>query len=247
MIRMNKKVIVIIILMIVVIGKGTASKYLNKESFTSEITSKITSETKNEATVEEKKDFSDYYIDRVTTFKNLPKQKGEIIFLGDSITDICEWNELFKNSLIKNRGISGDTTYGILNRLEDIVSSKPSKIFIMVGINDIGKGKSTEEIIKNYKSILNRIKKSSPSTDIYVESVLPINKDIFNTSTKEEEIIALNDSLKKLCASYNIKYIDLYSLFIAEGNKLNPKYTTGGIHINGTGYAIWREVIKDLI
>lgn len=191
------------------------------------------------------KKYSDYYIDRVTTFKSLQSNKNQIVFLGDSLIDICEWDELFNNPLIKNRGISGDTTYGVLNRLDEIIEAKPKKVFIMLGINDIGKGRTTEAITTDYKKILSKIKDDSPGTEIYVHSVLPINKDIFKTSTKDEEIVNLNSALKSLCGKLQVKYIDLYSLFIVPGNKLNPKYTTGGIHINGSGYLVWKEEIKD--
>lgn len=189
--------------------------------------------------------YSDHYIDRVTTFRNLRNTKGEIIFLGDSLIDICEWNELFQNPLIKNRGISGDTTYGVLNRLEEITEAKPSKVFIMLGINDIGKCRPTQNIIEDYEKILNKIKTDSPSTKIYVHSVLPINKDKFITHTKVEEILDFNNALSKLSDKVQVQYIDLYPLFVTSDNKLNPKYTTAGIHLNGDGYLIWKEAIKD--
>lgn len=70
-----------------------------------------------------------YYLHQTSLFQILPKSKSDIIFLGDSITDECEWAELLKNPQIKNRGISGDTTMGILHRLEDVVKSQPKKIF----------------------------------------------------------------------------------------------------------------------
>lgn len=195
----------------------------------------------------DRKQFSDYYIDRVTTFSNLEDTEGEIIFLGDSLIDICEWNELFNNNLIKNRGISGDTTYGVLNRLEQITEIKPSKIFIMLGINDIGKCRSTEDIIEDYKKILNKVNKDCPKTEIYVHSVLPINKDLFITHTKVEEILNFNRELNKLCNNIKVQYINLYPLFVMEDNKLNSQYTTAGIHLNGSGYLLWKQTIKKFL
>ena len=93
--------------------------------------------------------FSPFYYHKVSHFRTLPNTKGEIIFLGNSITDYCEWSELFQNSKIKNRGISGDVTDGVLERLDEVTESKPSKIFLMIGINDLSRGKSEEYIFNN--------------------------------------------------------------------------------------------------
>ncbi|MDQ3279044.1 MAG: hypothetical protein M3Q06_12005, partial [Bacteroidota bacterium] len=69
--------------------------------------------------------FSTYYHQRVTHFKSLPKTTGDILFLGNSITDGGEWSELFNDVKVKNRGISGDVTAGVLNRLAEVAQRKP--------------------------------------------------------------------------------------------------------------------------
>jgi lysophospholipase L1-like esterase len=189
--------------------------------------------------------YSDYYIDRVTTFMNSDSGQGKIVFLGDSITDICEWSEILDNPDILNRGISGDTTTGALNRLSEIIRLKPRKIFIMLGINDIGKCREVSSIIKDYGKILSTIKEELPDTGIYVQSVLPINKDIFKTHTEEEEIVVFNNALMKLCEDTGVHYINLYQSLTIGGNKLNPDYTTGGLHLNGKGYSVWKNVVKE--
>lgn len=190
--------------------------------------------------------YQQYYINRVTTFMNTYSGHGKIIFLGDSLTDIAEWNELLNNPNVLNRGISYDTTSGALNRISEITRLKPSKIFIMLGINDIGKGLTSRNIINNYSKILESIKENSPDTIIYIQSVLPINKDLFKTTTNSKEIIELNNSLKELCKNFDIKYIDLYSLFtLPNENKLYNEYTVDGLHINGKGYIVWRDAVKD--
>lgn len=189
--------------------------------------------------------YSEYYIDKVSTFINISGNHGKILFLGDSLTDMCEWSEILNNPDIVNRGISGDTTYGSLNRLSEVLRLKPRKIFIMLGINDIGKGRATVNIINDYKKILDNIKKDLPDTRIYVQSVLPINKDLFKTNTKVEEIINLNTALEKLCINTGVHYINLYPLFTTEKDKLNPDYTTGGLHLNGKGYLVWKEAVKE--
>ena len=70
-----------------------------------------------------------YYDQKLTLFRLLPDTKGEIVFLGNSITDIGEWSEIWQNPTVKNRGISGDITFGVLARLDEVLSSKPKKLF----------------------------------------------------------------------------------------------------------------------
>jgi len=184
-----------------------------------------------------------YYLQRETLFKSLPKSQEEIIFLGDSITDGCEWDELFHNSNIVNRGIGGDSTQGILNRLNEITSDQPSKVFIMIGINDLHLlNKKSNDIIENYKTILETIKNDSPNTKIHIQSVLPINSTLIKDANNQD-IIQLNTSLKLLAKEKNCIYIDLYSKFCKDG-ELNLDYSNDGIHLLGNGYLFWRDSIK---
>ncbi|MCH4237440.1 MAG: hypothetical protein LKF66_05785, partial [Clostridium tyrobutyricum] len=68
---------------------------------------------------------SKYYLAKESQFETLNIKSSDIVFLGDSITNRCEWEEVFNNSSIKNRGIDGDTTDGILNRLNTITKGHP--------------------------------------------------------------------------------------------------------------------------
>lgn len=87
----------------------------------------------------------------------MPNDTSEIIFLGDSIIDFCNWHELFGKYNIKNRGISGDIINGVIDRLEEIVETKPKKIFLMIGTNDLGKKISVDNILSEYQKLVNLI------------------------------------------------------------------------------------------
>ena len=187
-----------------------------------------------------------YYEQKVTMFNQLPNTKKEIIFLGDSITDIGAWDEIWGRKSVRNRGISGDNTFGILARLPEVTSSKPSKIFIMIGVNDIAKNTPDDIIVSNYKKILDNIRTASPSTKIIVQSILPTNNnftDFKNHQNKTAHIDFVNNALKKLCTEYGLVYVDLHSAFLDEEKKLNQKYTNDGLHINGFGYMKWKEIL----
>ena len=188
-----------------------------------------------------------YYNDKKSLFEILPKTNKSIIFIGDSITDGCEWSELLQNPNIKNRGIGSDTTYGVLKRLDNIIQSEPEKVFLMIGINDLGRGESVSEITSNYDKILERLTKNVPNSEVFVQSVLPISKQKLNTQISNEKVRSLNKEIKQLSQKYNLNYIDLYSLMISEDDQLISDVTTDGNHLNGSGYEIWSNAIQQYI
>jgi lysophospholipase L1-like esterase len=189
---------------------------------------------------------STYYDQKVTLFRLLPDTRNEIIFLGNSITDIGEWAEIWQNKNVKNRGISGDNTFGVLARLDEVLSSKPAKIFIMIGINDIAKETPDSVIISNYNKIVHRIMQESPKTKIFVQSILPTNNNFTEFKRhqdKMEHVVAVNSALQQMCARLNIVYVDLHTAFLDAAGKLDKQYTNDGLHINGYGYMKWKEVL----
>ncbi len=187
-----------------------------------------------------------YYFHKKEHFELLPDTENEIIFLGNSITDGAEWVELFANPNVKNRGIGGDDTDGVLDRLAEVTSSQPAKVFIMIGTNDLAYGKSVEHIKNNYIEMVKRIKSDSPNTKIYMESVLPVDEAIHYTRPNAK-ILELNAFLKELSAKENLTYIDLTKVFTSEDGKLKTEYSIDGLHINGKGYDAWVEIIKPFV
>jgi len=182
---------------------------------------------------------------RQSLFEHLPITTADIVFLGNSITNGCEWAELFRNQHIKNRGINSDNTELILRRLETICVGKPHKLFIMIGINDLGDGKSPDEIVSNYHKILNRIKLQTPTTKVFVQSVLPTNTHLFrNERLKPQSIVDLNLRLHKLCLEYQHTYIDLYSHFTDSEQELKIEFTNDGLHLTGEAYLVWKTLIE---
>jgi lysophospholipase L1-like esterase len=189
-----------------------------------------------------------YYEQKVTLFRQLPDRKGEIVFLGNSITDMGEWAEIWQNDRVINRGISGDITFGVLARMDEIVSSLPQKIFILIGVNDVSRNIPDSVIVKNYNRILGYVKSASPSTKVYVQSILPTN-DAFTKfkahQGKTSHILAINQQLRILCAKWGYVYVDLYPHFLDANQKLNVAFTNDGLHLNGAGYMKWKQVLID--
>ncbi|MFY0624651.1 MAG: GH92 family glycosyl hydrolase [Reichenbachiella sp.] len=188
-----------------------------------------------------------YYFHKKEHFESLPDTENEIIFLGNSITDGAEWFELFGgNPNIKNRGIGGDDTDGVLARLDEVTSSNPKQVFIMIGTNDLAYGKSVEYIVENYKKIINQIQTASPNTEIIIQAVLPV-EDALHYTRPNASIMEINKQLEEVCKSESLKYIDIHTPFNDENGKLNKEFSIDGLHLNGAGYLKWKEILMNYI
>ena len=194
--------------------------------------------------------YSTFYVQRASLFSKLPITPKDVVFIGNSITNGAEWNELFPRKRVKNRGISGDTSEGVYDRLDAVVKGRPAKIFILVGINDISRGIEVETIVQNMKRIVEKIQNESPKTKIYIQSILPVNPDfgMFKGHMKPELIKEINQSYQNIAQEYKVNYIDLYSHFLEEGtDKMDNKYTNDGLHLLGEGYLLWSEIVKSYL
>jgi lysophospholipase L1-like esterase len=190
--------------------------------------------------------FSTYYHQRVLHFRTLPPAKGDIIFLGNSITDGGEWSELFGDLKIKNRGISGDITAGVLNRLDEVAKRKPAKVFLLIGVNDLAGNTSPDSVVKNILLIAAYLKQETPSSQLFVQSILPVN-DAFGKFSghtgKAAQIRQVNKRLKEKAANHPYTFLDLYSAFAGPNGKLKEDLTNDGLHLLGKGYLLWKHLV----
>ena len=190
--------------------------------------------------------FSTYYHQRVTLFQSLPQTKGDIIFVGNSIIDGSEWNELFEDKRIKNRGISGDVTAGVIHRIDEIATRKPTKVFLMIGTNDMAKDISADSVVKNILIIADYLHHKTPATKLYVQSVLPVNNvygKFGKHSNKGEQIKKVNALLKSRAKEKKYTYIDLHTPFSDTEGKLKAELSNDGLHLKGKAYLLWKHIV----
>lgn len=188
-----------------------------------------------------------FYDQRESLFKVLPSSINEIVFLGDSLTNGCEWSELFQNPNIKNRGIESDNSLGVHKRIGTVIKSKPNKIFIMIGVNDLGSNTPIEIIIENFNKIIQHIKDNSPSTIVYIQSILPTNSKLYKGAATNNKIKELNLKLKNLTCNFGLYYIDIFSFLIDSAGDLDQRYSNDGLHLLAEGYLVWKNVIEKYI
>lgn len=170
-------------------------------------------------------------------FRVLPVNEESIVFLGNSITNFNTWPEAFGSTAgVVNRGISGNYSGEVLEHLDLIVSGHPKKIFLMIGINDY---QSPEVVIPNTKRIIDVVRRESPETTLYIQSLLPCNR-----ADRKGMVEPINKQLKELCEKEGITFINLYPRLV-DDNAANPgiagAYTNDNLHVTAAGYREWTK------
>lgn len=188
----------------------------------------------------------DVYPIRVELFNSMSHSKKDIVFLGNSITFWTDWSELVKSKHLKNRGIPGDVTFGVLKRLDEVINGKPAKVFILIGINDLGRNIPDSIILRNYERMVSRIKAGSPATRIYLQTILPTNESfnkLKHLYKKEASISYINSKMKEMAIRKKVVFVDLHSHFADDQGRLKKEYTWDGVHLTLAGYRKWVEVL----
>ncbi|WP_407425258.1 GDSL-type esterase/lipase family protein [Arcticibacter sp.] len=184
---------------------------------------------------------------RLDYFRKMPDRKNEIVFLGNSLTEGGKWQEMIKNKNVVNRGISGDVTYGIIARLDEVVSSKPAKIFLLCGINDMKRGISNEVILGNFSQIIQMIRAASPKTQLYIQSLLPVNEKMLPVAYAEinnSKINDLNRNLEALCKEKDAAYVNLHPVLADENGSLRKELCIDGLHLRQATYILWTDYLN---
>lgn len=180
---------------------------------------------------------------RLATFKkDKPADQGAVVFFGDSITAKWNVNNAFPDFKVANRGISGDTTRGMLCRLQDnVLDLHPKAIVILGGINDLfGQPKGTPETISaNVRSILQQVRAANRDTPILVCEVLPCK------TMSRESVLATNAALAKVVEDVsNAHLVKTYAPFLKPDGTQNESLFVDGTHPNAAGYEVWQSLLK---
>jgi lysophospholipase L1-like esterase len=180
-----------------------------------------------------------HYQQRADLYRYSKINKGDIVFVGDSITDGGCWDELFPGLNIKNRGINADDTVGVLARLGDILCCEPSALFILIGTNDLNwwNYRHYNEILENYLEILKSCKERSPGTQVFIQSILPRARRFAKI------ILTLNAELEKMARDFGYTFIDLFPAFADKNNALKAEFTNDHLHLMSSGYIQWVKLL----
>ena len=209
------------------------------------------------------------FFKRISEFKENPIGYNKVVFLGNSITNGLRrhFSKLNRSDIV-NRGIDGDISLGIIERLDELIYYKPKAVFILIGLNDFFNDLTKmpevtpQFVTKNIIKAANKIQRESPKTKIYLQTILPINAQQYQNKLKKdtgnsyywlesdfeininEQILKTNEFLRN---NKIFQVIDLHPLFIDKNNIMNEKYSSDGVHLNKLGYQKWIDNINPVL
>jgi lysophospholipase L1-like esterase len=182
-------------------------------------------------------------LSRAEMLNDLPADSNSIIFAGSSLTEDFALAEMFGDLRIKNRGIDGNTSLDILNRISPLCEKRPKKIFLETGINDLNNNDKPDSVAAHVEKIITVIKQKSPGTRIFVQSIFPAG-GIFKN--KNRSISETNAKLERICPENGARFLNFHPSFLEQGG-LNDSLTWDGLHLNKAGYATWKKLLEEYI
>ena len=197
--------------------------------------------------------YTDHYYKRFLQFMDEPAiGNKDIVMLGNSLTENGgDWAARLGNKNVRNRGIIGDEVMGVYDRLHQILPGHPAKLFLLIGVNDVSHDLTTDTIVGMIRVTVERIRKESPDTKLYLQSLLPINESFGRykrLAGKTNMIPEINKQLEELAKEKGLTYINLFPLFTEKGSTvLRAELTTDGLHLKEEGYKIWVKAIRKKI
>lgn len=171
---------------------------------------------------------------------------GTVLFLGDSITDLCDLSVYYPGLNAVNQGISGETTGDILKRMdESVYACKPDILVVLAGVNDILSDMPDSEVTDNLRAIIEGVRRTLPGTEIILQSIYPVSEgeDLYYTG----RIRAVNERLMELASELRCRYVDVFSALCTEDGRLDGRYSDDGLHLNDAGYEKACPLVADSI
>ena len=186
------------------------------------------------------------YLNRTAEYEAFLPQNPERIFLGDSITYMMPVSDMFE-ARSYNRGIGGDKIDGLRARLSNIVSVQPERLYVLIGINDMWSAiHSVGGLCSKYYRLFEAIAEQMPATDVFIQSVLPINS-VLRPDLPNAKIRNVNQMLKELCVIFDFHYIDLHPFFVDENGEMQPEFAEDGLHLSLLGMERYAEAMKPYV
>ncbi|BCM90524.1 hypothetical protein IAD21_02378 [Abditibacteriota bacterium] len=197
--------------------------------------------------------FADYVAERLGIWSEAPPVPGALVFLGDSQIERGRWNEWWPQKPILNRGIGGETIAGVAARLDEVIRHVPPLIVLECGANDLAESKPLNTSVRDFSNLLSQLRARLPDCTLWIQGVLPAHRVQWRDRPPTEstaralalnsQVRALNEQLEDQSRSHKAFFLNLHPSFEAEG-MLRAECTLDGLHLNGTGYRVWREALQ---
>ncbi len=168
----------------------------------------------------------------------------KIVLLGDSITEAFPVERLLEYNVL-NRGISGNNTLDVLERLQrDVIEEQPDIVYLLIGTNDMAQGFSEHTILANIEKIASILLEELPDVELVLTSILPTRNDPPRPNSR---IRIVNAGIEGIAETIGLRYFDLHAEMIDKDGKLKADFTEDGLHLTANAYEHWIDVlVKDL-
>lgn len=164
----------------------------------------------------------------------------DIAFIGDSLTDGYDVEYYYPEYKVENRGIGGDTTYGLLARLDvSVYQLKPKVIVMLIGANNF------DTMLDDYEQIIIGIKENLPETKLVICSLTSMSGEWGKNNHKA----AFNNvKVRAYAEKHGCPYVDLFTALLNfETNEIYDHYTTDGGHLTAAGYEVFTSCVKPVV
>ena len=194
------------------------------------------------------------YYSAIRGFEAQNRTAKDIVFIGDSRVAGFDFQKEMPDCQILNRGIAGDSLNGLQYRMNEILRQKPSVILLECGVNDLRnldfdlyhQQHYVRYIVHNFERLVDTIQSKSPTTKLYINSIIPTYNGVSNCYQCNAKIDTLNKYFEKICIQKHVNYLNLNTAFKKE-KQLSLEYTYDGLHLNQKGYKAWSEQLKSSI
>ncbi len=174
----------------------------------------------------------------------------DALFIGDSHTEgFCDYAGVRNATYYYKRGVD---IWSVMNKafvggkqtIPQALSTRQfGKIYIMLGINEIGCG-TTESFAAQYAKVVGQLRELQPNALIYIQA-------IFHTSQKKsvsslynnDTINARNEAISRIADGEHIFFVNCNEVFDDESGALTPAYSGDGVHVKAPYYTMWRDYL----
>jgi lysophospholipase L1-like esterase len=176
-------------------------------------------------------------------FDVVPVPPRRVLLIGDSITEGGLWPDLLPELPTSNRGIGGETTYDLLERLDSSIND-PVAVSLLIGTNDLHGPRALRDVTQvaeRTEEIIRRIRAQAPDALLLVNSVLP------RTELFADRVRALNTKVREAAARQGATYVDLWPAFADSDGAIRQEYSRDSLHLTPAGYLTWADVLRPLL
>lgn len=190
-------------------------------------------------------DKKDVKFDDKVAFIGDSRTQGLIMYTGLTKINDYSYIGLMVDSAIKKEFVKTSDGKKV-TLLEDMKNKDIDTVYIMLGVNELGW--AYPEVFKlKYKELIEKIREIKPNINIYVQSIIPVTKEIDSTNKyiNNNRIKKYNDLIKELANELDVKYLDVASALVNDEGYLPSQASTDGIHVDRDYCLKWLEYLKN--